>query len=864
MNKSQDYAQKKRANVLLLNKILLNLCKNNKICTSCEPIKSVLQFESVFFKESSMEQIQDIFSIIEKELISKVWDLCEGDVDEQELYLRQLLKEFGNKMDKTIILEEWKQCNRIYWDTHIKLTEFSSIYDINAIEEKRELKIVREMCLHILWNILSYPKVIKYRQINTISLLQNLKRKCDLLRANVAQVFMEMENFFKKYGFQKGNDENWYYLDHIQLLLLWECYQIWIYLQPIVNIPTTVCMLSNGKWKEFEIVFDYEYRRIVLLNKNNLKVKTLQVGNPKKSSLEFNIVSNTVASFLIILGIFVQMILEKEITYQIIAQLMISHFIPTKFVNYVKYEIHFYLNSYNPYSITLKQGLQHLKDQFQVRQESNGCGDESITFECKFHMCCPQISSDMNEDMLLNDIYKDFHYLNRQVYWKISHYFIVPYRNTINISTIRTNIPEDRDSTISSNRKPKFNPLLYECNFIKLRIIQDTVYSTALLNNNALKELLHEVIKNGYLIDLIPKKLLSKGEKKIKKQINYNENNGNELILNNKILTILNELKILYYNEIHKQMGYPLQLHQICAILLYCGKSCNAEFSYDQTKFQYSKWKYLDTWSQDTIVILHGHERREEESIELYCGLKKVRLENEKEIKQGFFISHVSTSDDIQVARMFRSAQGCILHFHPSMRRAQRIYSCDVSWISPFKHEREILFSRSSTYIFDEERAVAWRAKIESEDENTQMILLTWAKYDTFVQQTMYISKMQNYLIDLNLIYQVLLGFRGNIDVAIISLNLFEEWKKQPNNVKKYEEKKKEFIERRCCNHHINLFMIFLKEHLPHFKINHNKAWSYKCTPIEWATIVTAKYGLPFVEKTGEIINNNKKYAFVK
>ncbi|ETO33262.1 hypothetical protein RFI_03843 [Reticulomyxa filosa] len=54
---------------------------------------------------------------------------------------------------------------------------------------------------------------------------------------------------------------------------------------------------------------------------------------------------------------------------------------------------------------------------------------------------------------------------------------------------------------------------------------------------------------------------------------------------------------------------------------------------------------------------------------------KCMRLENIKEIKFGFFISHVNTSDDIQVTKIYRSDRGCILHFHPSMRRANMIYN---------------------------------------------------------------------------------------------------------------------------------------------------------------------------------------------
>ncbi|ETN98166.1 hypothetical protein RFI_39348, partial [Reticulomyxa filosa] len=156
---------------------------------------------------------------------------------------------------------------------------------------------------------------------------------------------------------------------------------------------------------------------------------------------------------------------------------------------------------------------------------------------------------------------------------------MVPYKRTISIE--RNNLPKsvpNQDIVISS--KTKFNPLLYECDIHKLKIIQDTV-NVKLTNNNTLQKLFHEVIINDYLCDLVIIRYTNKKEKaklceNIKQQINFNEKDENgELILNDKILTILNELKILYHDDIHKQMGYPLQLYHICAILLYCGKSCN-------------------------------------------------------------------------------------------------------------------------------------------------------------------------------------------------------------------------------------------------------------------------------------------------
>ncbi|ETO00743.1 hypothetical protein RFI_36697, partial [Reticulomyxa filosa] len=211
----------------------------------------------------------------------------------------------------------------------------------------------------------------------------------------------------------------------------------------------------------------------------------------------------------------------------------------------------------NPYSMTLKKGLQHLKHQFQARQYYMSGEDELVNFKCEFDKCEPPIPSNINEDVLLDDIYTLFpHYPNMQVHWKIEVSCIVPYKRTID--TERNNLPiSDLDiEFIPSNQKTKFNPLLYECDLHKLKRIEDTV-------NSELKLLFHEIIKNGYLIDLITYRSLI-SEENIKQQIHINEKNPDELILNDLILTILNELKILYHDDIHKQMGYPLQLHQIC------------------------------------------------------------------------------------------------------------------------------------------------------------------------------------------------------------------------------------------------------------------------------------------------------------
>ncbi|ETO33804.1 hypothetical protein RFI_03298 [Reticulomyxa filosa] len=140
-----------------------------------------------------------------------------------------LFQMFANKLEKTVILQTWKNSKGLYSKAWNILKEICLTSDINKLENAKKLKILREMCLHILWNILKYPKYIKYRQINSDTLYQKLQLKCNQLSENVNQIFGEIEHYLQQFGFEKYNDNNWYYPnDNIELLHLWECYQKWI------------------------------------------------------------------------------------------------------------------------------------------------------------------------------------------------------------------------------------------------------------------------------------------------------------------------------------------------------------------------------------------------------------------------------------------------------------------------------------------------------------------------------------------------------------------------------------------------------------------------------------------------------------
>ncbi|ETO03051.1 hypothetical protein RFI_34360 [Reticulomyxa filosa] len=132
----------------------------------------------------------------------------------------------------------------------------------------------------------------------------------------------------------------------------------------------------------------------------------------------------------------------------------------------------------------------------------------------------------------------------------------------------------------------------------------------------------------------------------------------------------------------------------------------------------------------------------------------------------------------------------------------------------------------------------AWNAKVESEDEYTQMTLLTWVVYDQYIQQTMQLSAMWNHEIDANLIYALLSYLcKGDVNKTNMLLFVFEQWRFQDNNEQKYKDIINTFLKRRCCNHNINLFCMFFSE------IDKGR------TAIEHATLTTINNGLPFVSK---------------
>ncbi|ETO02989.1 hypothetical protein RFI_34421, partial [Reticulomyxa filosa] len=203
-----------------------------------------------------LTQLQQTFPEIKEEIISDVLKWFKQDAEktknvltwltenttnlQQQHCLMRLFKYFGNKLGKEAISQTWKNYNQIYNDTLVKLKEICATSDLNESQEENELKINREMCLHILWNILKYPKHIKYRQIHKQALYNYLFQKCYTLGADFEKVLVDMEYHLQYFGFKKENDIWCYQYDYSQLLHLWSCYCYFIseqimYVYSVVN-----------------------------------------------------------------------------------------------------------------------------------------------------------------------------------------------------------------------------------------------------------------------------------------------------------------------------------------------------------------------------------------------------------------------------------------------------------------------------------------------------------------------------------------------------------------------------------------------------------------------------------------------------
>eukprot|EP01083_Nonionella_stella_P093963 263586_1 len=213
--------------------------------------------------------------------------------------------------------------------------------------------------------------------------------------------------------------------------------------------------------------------------------------------------------------------------------------------------------------------------------------------------------------------------------------------------------------------------------------------------------------KNGYLKALV-EEVANNGHKQC---LEVNDEEKNESY---SLLDIVDQKMNV---SRHKQMGSPLNRAQMLAIILYTGTECSYKICQAQRNGDYITWKWFDFCLFNAIELLS---RNETGKFTLYSGFKKVKL-NRSNIKNGCFKTYQSSSWKLDIAKRFVQDSGMIIVMNEEFRK--HTTSCDVSWISKFHKECEVLISRTS---WRNNNRFSLKIIDQRPDIDMQIVLLQW------------------------------------------------------------------------------------------------------------------------------------------
>eukprot|EP01084_Bolivina_argentea_P310481 537291_1 len=156
-----------------------------------------------------------------------------------------------------------------------------------------------------------------------------------------------------------------------------------------------------------------------------------------------------------------------------------------------------------------------------------------------------------------------------------------------------------------------------------------------------------------------------------------------------------------FFHKRHVAMGQPLNKAYMLSILLYTGCDCNYDLSKEQRNGNYDKWHVFDWCLNEAILLLWKHEYS---SFPLYSGLGNVMFDfNDVRFPSyGYLSTFMSTSWDINVAKTFlreNGDKGMLIGIESRVcdmwyRYKPIIVCADISWISKFPNEKEVLIAR--------------------------------------------------------------------------------------------------------------------------------------------------------------------------
>eukprot|EP01083_Nonionella_stella_P086510 240391_1 len=138
----------------------------------------------------------------------------------------------------------------------------------------------------------------------------------------------------------------------------------------------------------------------------------------------------------------------------------------------------------------------------------------------------------------------------------------------------------------------------------------------------------------------------------------------------------------------HTQIYSPLRRDEMLALILYTGCDCNHDLCKQQRNRNYSKWKWFDYCLFRAIRKLS---HKESGPFIVYSGLSGVKMNR-------IVYTHTSTTWQKEVAKEFMDGDGMIVTIDKEFKNEHGVKCCDMSWISKFPDECEVLFARSLEY----------------------------------------------------------------------------------------------------------------------------------------------------------------------
>ena len=226
----------------------------------------------------------------------------------------------------------------------------------------------------------------------------------------------------------------------------------------------------------------------------------------------------------------------------------------------------------------------------------------------------------------------------------------------------------------------------------------------------AIIELVNEIIGNGYESDLI---LTNAAKDQATSEYPLNVSVLPVLVRKYKIFDILDE-KLRHSR--HEMIGKPLAAYPVLllALILYTGDGSTCDLSYSSRINDFTKWPVFLRCVETGIFLLSKFERFN--NVKMYAGLcdAKLRVDNDGDETEHQVPRLRSFATTLGVAKGFRGYEGTILGIHLDDSNNDNYCCADVSWISEYPGEKEVLFVNlpikfeKEQCIIDESKRCQW------------------------------------------------------------------------------------------------------------------------------------------------------------